>query len=85
MAKAIQAAQTLAELEDMYLPYKPKRKTRASVAREKGLEPLATTLFEQTNVDLKKLAQQYVDVEKGVSTHEEALEGARDIIAEWVR
>lgn len=84
LAKAIQAAQTLAELEDMYLPYKPKRKTRASVAREKGLEPLATTLFEQTNVDLKKLAQQYVDVEKGVSTHEEALEGARDIIAEWV-
>ncbi|GAA0191570.1 Tex family protein [Fulvivirga kasyanovii] len=81
---SINAAQTLAELEDIYLPYKPKRKTRASVAKEKGLEPLAKVLFEQESVDLEKLAAEYIDEEKGVANAEEALQGARDIIAEWM-
>ncbi|MBI5917334.1 MAG: RNA-binding transcriptional accessory protein [Bacteroidetes bacterium] len=70
------------ELEDIYLPYKPKRKTRASVAREKGLEPLASTIFEQKKQDAAALAQAYLTDE--VPTVEEALQGARDIIAEWV-
>lgn len=84
LAKKIANAETLAELEDIYLPYKPKRKTRASVAREKGLEPLATTIFQQNNVDINKLAQTFIVADKGVTTLEDALAGARDIIAEWV-
>ncbi|MBL6445855.1 RNA-binding transcriptional accessory protein [Fulvivirga sp. 29W222] len=80
----INAAETLAELEDIYLPYKPKRKTRASVAKEKGLEPLAKVLFEQESVDIEKLVTEYIDEEKGVGNVEEALQGARDIIAEWM-
>ncbi len=84
LEKAIAAAETLAELEDIYLPYKPKRKTRASVAREKGLEPLAFTLFDQGNVSLDKVAAAYINKDKGVASGEEALQGARDIIAEWV-
>ncbi len=84
LEKAIAAAETLAELEDIYLPYKPKRKTRASVAREKGLEPLALALFEQANTNPAKLAAAYISNEKGVASEEEALQGARDIIAEWV-
>lgn len=84
LEKAIAAAETLAELEDIYLPYKPKRKTRASVAREKGLEPLALALFEQANANPAKLAATYISKEKGVASEEEALQGARDIIAEWV-
>lgn len=77
-------AETLAELEDIYLPYKLKRKTRASAAKEKGLEPLALKLFEQENFDLNAFAESLIDPEKGVNTKEEALDGARDIIAEWV-
>jgi protein Tex len=77
-------AQTLAELEDIYLPYRPKRKTRASVAREKGLEPLAQKIFEQDKFDLEAFARSFIDVDKGVADLTEALEGARDIIAEWV-
>lgn len=84
LANAIERAETLAELEDIYLPFKPKRKTRASVAREKGLEPLASILFEQGSIDLKKSAHQFIDPAKGVNTLEEALEGARDIMAEWI-
>lgn len=84
LAKAIEQAETLNELEDIYLPYKPKRKTRASIAREKGLEPLAITIFEQSKIDLDKNASHYVDAEKGVANVEEALDGARDIIAEWI-
>jgi protein Tex len=84
LAKAIEAAETLNELEDIYLPYKPKRKTRASIAKEKGLEPLAVTLFEQGKIDLEKTASTFIDTEKGVATMQEALDGARDIIAEWV-
>ncbi len=80
----IVGAQTLAELEDIYLPYKPKRKTRASVAKEKGLEPLALKIFDQEKFDLDAFAQTFVDAGKGVADVPEALEGARDIIAEWV-
>ena len=76
----IVSAETVAELEDIYLPYKLKRKTRASAAREKGLEPLAQLIFDQTKFD----ASAFIDNEKGVSTETEALDGARDIIAEWV-
>ncbi len=84
LTKAIDNAETMAELEDIYLPYKPKRKTRATVAREKGLEPLAVSLFEQGNIDLAKLVASFIDAGKGVNTEEEALQGARDIMAEWV-
>ncbi|MEZ2440684.1 Tex family protein [Chitinophaga sp. RCC_12] len=71
----------LAELEDIYLPYKPKRKTRATVAIEKGLEPLATLLFEQQDGDISA-AETFINEQ--VATSEEALKGARDIIAEWI-
>ncbi len=81
---AVVNAETIAELEDIYLPYKPKRKTRASAAREKGLEPLAQQLFEQDRLEPLDAAAGYVDAEKGVASAEEALEGARDIIAEWI-
>jgi uncharacterized protein len=80
LMQRIIAANTLAELEDIYLPYKLKRKTRASVAREKGLEPLALQIFEQGPFD----SSLFVDAEKGVVNEQEALEGARDIIAEWI-
>lgn len=70
------------ELEDIYLPYKPKRKTRATMAREKGLEPLATTIFNQRKQDAEHLAQDFLNDE--VPTVEDALQGARDIIAEWI-
>jgi uncharacterized protein len=81
---AIVAATTLAELEDIYLPYKPKRKTRASVAKERGLEPLAQKLFDQEKFDLTAFAASFVDAGKDVADVEAALDGARDIIAEWV-
>lgn len=84
LEKKIMAAETMAALEDLYLPYKPKRKTRASVAREKGLEPLALLLFAQNNVDLSAEAAKYIDEEKGVASEDEALQGARDIIAEII-
>lgn len=82
----IDAAQTLAEVEDIYRPYKQKRRTRASIAKEKGLEPLAMTLFEQRRdlPDIDELAAEYIDGSKGVETIEEALAGASDIIAEIV-
>lgn len=78
------SATTLAILEDIYLPYRPKRRTRGSAAREKGLEPLALSIFEQQGIDPAEAAKDYVDVEKGVETLEDALAGARDIIAELV-
>jgi uncharacterized protein len=77
-------AVTLSELEDIYLPYRPKRKTRASVARDRGLEPLAKLLMRQQYDDVEKTARKYVNFEKEITTVEHALEGARDIIAEWV-
>ena len=82
LSAAIDAAATLAEVEDLYRPYKQKRRTRASVAREKGLEPLAAAIFAQDGQAPEALAQGYIDPEKGVNTVEEALAGASDIIAE---
>jgi uncharacterized protein len=84
LMQAIISAETLAELEDIYLPYKLKRKTRATAAKEKGLEPLALTIFEQGKVDLEALAKTFIDAEKGVNDTKEALDGARDIMAEWI-
>ena len=82
LAEAIDGAATLAEVEDLYRPYKQKRRTRASVAREKGLAPLAEAIFAQDGQDPAKLAEDYVNPELGVETVEEALAGASDIIAE---
>ncbi len=82
LVKAIDAAATLAEVEDLYRPYKQKRRTRASVAREKGLEPLAQAIFLQDGQNPEVLAESYVNPEKGVETVEDALAGASDIIAE---
>lgn len=84
LEKEIQNAETLTELEDIYLPYKPKRKTKASVAKEKGLEPLAELIFKQNDIDIEVEASRYIDEEKDVKSWEEALQGARDIIAERV-
>jgi len=80
----IMQAETMTTLEDLYLPYKPKRKTRASMAREKGLEPLALKIFTQTNFDVGREAAKFIDEEKGVTSEEEALQGANDIIAELI-
>lgn len=84
IAEALDNAATLAEIEDIYRPFKPKRKTRASVAREKGLEPLAAAIFAQVadSPSAIELAADYIDEEKGVATAEDALQGAMDIIAE---
>ena len=84
LKEQILAAKTLAVLEDIYLPYRPKRRTRATVAVEKGLEPLGKLIFEQKGVDPQKEALRFVSAEKEVTSTEEALSGARDIIAEWV-
>ena len=85
LSSAIDAAATLAEVEDLYLPYKPKRRTRATMAREKGLEPLAEALFAKGSpVDPAALAEGFLDPEKGVETVDDALQGASDIIAEAV-
>lgn len=86
ISNAVAAAVTLAEVEDIYRPYKQKRKTRASVAKEKGLEPLSELLFSFTlqGVDLTDVAGEYINEEKGVLTAEEALQGASDIIAEII-
>ncbi len=80
----VMAAETMSVLEDIYLPYKPKRRTRAIVAKEKGLEPLAEKLLAQGEFDIIEEAAKYIDEEKKVANYEEALAGARDIIAEWV-
>ena len=82
LASAIDAAATMTEVEDLYRPYKQKRRTRGSIAREKGLEPLAEAIYAQDGQDPAVLAQAYVDAEKGVNSVEEALQGASDIIAE---
>lgn len=82
---ALDKAETLSELEDIYRPYRPKRKTRASVAKEKGLEPLAELILKQeSKCDPAKSAEEYIDEEKGVASVEDALQGAMDIIAEQV-
>ncbi|MCL2772814.1 MAG: RNA-binding transcriptional accessory protein [Oscillospiraceae bacterium] len=83
---AIEAAETLVEVEDIYRPFRPKRKTRASVAKEKGLEPLSDIIYKQdlSDADINEIAAQYINEEKGVNTIEEAINGALDIIAENV-
>ena len=86
LAAAIDAAQTLAEVEDLYRPYKPKRRTRATVAKEKGLEPLAALFFAQERdcPRPEEAAADYLSAEKGVETVADALQGANDIVAEWI-
>ena len=86
LSAAIDEAETLAALEDLYRPYKQKRRTRATVAKEKGLEPLALEIFAQGRdlPPVEELAVNYIDAEKGVETVEDALAGASDIIAEMI-
>ncbi len=84
LRQQLMKAETMTELEDLYLPYKPKRKTRASIAIERGLQPLADELMKQYQCDVEELAEKYINTEKGVAGVEDALAGARDIIAERV-
>jgi uncharacterized protein len=84
LERKISEAKTITALEDIYLPYKPKRKTRASVAKEKGLEPLALKIFSQSRIDPEQEASAYVNDKRGVASTTEALAGARDIIAEMI-
>ncbi len=84
LKKQILQAETMTKLEDIYLPYKPKRRTRATVAKEKGLEALALKILDQSDFDINAEAQKYINKEKEVETADDALAGARDIIAELV-
>ena len=84
LGRTLRAARTLTELEDLYLPHRPKRRTRATQAIEKGLEPLAQLIWAQTDIDPEREAEAYVDDDKGVPDAESALAGARDIMAQWV-
>lgn len=85
LAGKINKAETINELEDIYLPFKPKKRTKATIAREKGLEPLAKAIFEQNvTLDPTSEARKFVNAESGVANEDDALQGARDIIAEWV-
>ena len=84
LKQKIESAETMSGLEDLYLPFKPKRRTKATIAREKGLEALALKIYSQENFDLFAEAQLYISNEKEVNTQEEALSGARDIIAELI-
>jgi len=84
LREKVESAESLAALEDIYLPYRPKRRTKASIAKEKGLEPLAAAIFEQTGIHPSQLAETYINPEKGVTSADEALSGARDIIAEKI-
>ena len=84
LEEAVKSAQTLSKLEDIYLPYRPKRRTKGTIAKEKGLEPLAKNLFTGSITDIEQAASEYINQEKGVSTTEDALEGARHIISEWI-
>ena len=81
---SVNSAVTLAEVEDLYRPYKQKRRTRATMAKEKGLEPLALDIFLQDGRNPEELAKSYIDSEKGVNSLEDALAGASDIIAEMI-
>ena len=84
LKEKVDNASSMTELEDIYLPFRPKRRTRAMIAKEKGLEPLAVMIFEQGEMDPEGEASAFVDPEKGVESIADALAGARDIIAEWV-
>ena len=82
LSEAIDAAATMTEVEDLYRPYKQKRRTRGSIAREKGLDPLAQAIFAQDGQDIQELAKDFINEEKDIATAEEAIAGALDIIAE---
>jgi uncharacterized protein len=84
LKEQIEAAETMAELEDIYLPFRPKRRTRATIAKERGLEPLAEIIFAQDDIDPAREAENFIDPEKEVESVDDALAGARDIIAEWI-
>ncbi len=84
LEQQILAAESMTELEDIYLPYKPKRKTRATIAIAKGLEPLAKIIMSQNHDDIDSRAERFVDPEKEVNNTDEAIKGACDIIAEWI-
>lgn len=84
LKKAIAKAKTLQEVEDIYAPYKQKKRTRATIAKEKGLEPLANSILEKNISDINVEASKYIDAEKGVETEQDAIKGALDIIAEVI-
>lgn len=84
LEKQITNAETLQDVEDLYLPYKPKRRTKAEIARQKGLEPLAKLIMSQNSDDVNGLAKRFINKEKEVNNEEEALKGACDIMAEWI-
>ena len=84
LQKAVLSAETMTVLEDTYLPHRPKRRTRAAIARERGLEPLALRLWGQGDFDITRAADEYINLPAGVESVKEALSGARDIIAEWI-
>ena len=85
LKNSILSSETMTEVEDLYRPYKQKKRTRATIAKEKGLEPLALVIYNQTEkYDLVKLAEEYINEEKGVNSVEDALTGAKDIVAEMI-
>ena len=84
LEKQIANAETLQDVEDIYLPYKPKRRTKAEIARQKGLEPLAKMIMSQNSDDVNGMAKRFINKEKDVNNEEEALKGACDIMAEWI-
>jgi len=84
LLEKIENAGILSHLEDLYLPYRPKRKTRATIAKEKGLEPLAKMLMSEKHFDIERTAEKFVNPDKEIHNDEEALQGARDIMAEWI-
>ena len=84
LEKNITNAETLQDVEDLYLPYKPKRRTKAEIARQKGLEPLAKLIMSQNSDDVNGMAKRFINKEKDVNNEEEALQGACDIMAEWI-
>ncbi len=84
LKKQVMEVQTLTKLEDIYLPYRPKRRTRGMIAKEKGLEPLAKEIFAQKPLNVNKSAEKFIDAKKELNSLEDVLKGVRDIIAEWV-
>ena len=84
LEKQINEAQTMQDVEDLYLPYKPKRRTKAEIARQKGLEPLARLIMSQNSDDVDGMAKRFINKEKDVNSTDEAIKGACDIMAEWV-
>ena len=85
LEQKLSLAETMTEIEDIYRPFRPKRRTRATIAKEKGLEPLADLIWLQIATDsVENMAKDFIDVEKGVETVQDALSGAKDIIAERI-